>query len=296
MLTLLVFIVPIVPLAVALVLTRLILTLVGTGTTRPLTPEARRASRSSGIALAVAALLAVAAATYLIATDRFGRGILLAGPAAMLVIQLGLAAATMIISTAVRRDTDSRIAALSPRTVTTTAPRSLTIATVIGVAIALALTGIASAVASLDEYSGEYRSFTYSTGPDSSRTFGAFPGSYYSVPLAIVLVLSTLVAAATVVGVQRWGALNQPEMDLTLRLGISTRTIAATAMSAGTTLTLYGIALFNAAAKMASSPDDSALWMIGRFAYPAVVIFGLALGAWSFIAFLFPSLGRRVRR
>lgn len=290
------FLILLVPAAVAAVLVRLILTLTGTDRARPRTPEAQRASRSSAIAIGVSSLLAVMAALYLISTDRWGRGYLLAGPVSMVILQLGLAATTLIISTAIRSQGQVRVAGLSPRRVSDNAPRSLTVATAMGVLAALVLAAIASAVASIDDATGVYRAFMSpgEYGGVDIRT--PFAGSFYSLPLMITLLVSAVVATTTLIGAHRWGALNQPDVDLTLRLGISTRTVAATAMSTGLTLTIVCWSLSFAAFQVAGSADDSTAWSIGRFAFPAAGILGFVLGAWAFTAFLFPTVRRRVRR
>lgn len=61
-------------------------------------------------------------------------------------------------------------------------------------------------------------------------------------------------------------------------------------------LMIVGVSLSQAAFRMSTSPDDTFWWAVGRFALPAVVLLGLALGAWGFLAFLAPTLGRKVRR
>lgn len=289
----LVVLLPLIPLAVTAVVAWLIFTLLGTNRTEPLTPEAQRASRASAIALVVAAVIAVIAAGSLVATDEYGRGILLAGPVFLLVVQFGLAADTAIISTAVRAKGDVRVAGLSPRKVSDNIPRALSAAALIVVIAALTFAAIASAVASTDDASGEDIAFASANEYGGVETFTPFPGAFYSVPLAAVLVVSTIVAAGTLAGARRWGALNQPTMDLALRLGISTRTVAATAMSAGLTLAVLGWMLFAAALQVSNSPDDSTLWRIGMYAFPIAGFVGVIVSAWAFLAFLFPTLGRR---
>ncbi|WP_212554859.1 hypothetical protein [Tsukamurella paurometabola] len=284
---------PLIPLAVSAVVVWLIFTLLGTNRTEPLTPEAQRASRASAVALGFAAVLAVIAAGSLIATDEYGRGIVLAGPVFLLVVQFGLAADTAIISTSVRTKGDVRVAGLSPRKVSDNMPRALAAATLIVVIVALTFVAIASAVASTDDDSGKDIAFASANEYGGVETFSPFPGAFYSVPLAAVLVVSMIVGAGTLVGAGRWGALNQPTMDLALRLGISTRSVAASAMSAGLTLAIVGWMLFAAALQVSGSPDDSTLWRFGTYAFPIAALVGIVVGMWAFLAFLFPMLGRK---
>lgn len=288
------FLVVLVPLAAAALLTRLGLSLLGVGNARAITPEAKRATRSIGIALAAATVIAIAAASYLVSTDRFGRGVLLVVPVSLIALQLGLSAATVIISTTVRSPGSIRVAGLSTRRVTDTTPRVLAAATVLGVLVSLVLAVTACSVASVDEFSGEYRYFASRT-ETGSQSFGPFAGSFYSIPLAVVLLLSVLITAGTLLGARRWGALNQPDLDLALRLGISTRTVAATAMCVGSALLVLGGSLAEAASQVAHSPDDSTLWAIARVAMPVTALGGIGLGIWAFIAFLFPTFGHRAR-
>lgn len=290
----LLFVFLLVPLAGAALVIRLVFTLIGVGSTRAITPEAKRATRSIGIALGAASLIGIAVSAYLVSTDEFGRGVLLVVPASLISLQLGLAAATVIISTTVRSPGAIRVAGLRERRVSDTTPRILTAATTFGATLAITLAAIACSVASPDEFSGEYRYFTSRTAT-GSQSFGPFAGSFYSVPLVIALVVSVLIATATLFGARRWGALNQPELDLALRLGISTRTVAAAAMSVAFTLAIVSATLAEAASRMSDSPDDSTLWEIARVAMPVTAVGSVGLGIWGFIAFLFPTLRRRAR-
>lgn len=294
MLSLLIF-VPVIPLAITAVVIALVVSLTSSSRTRPQTPEARRASVSSGTALAVSVVAAISAAGWLITTGEYGRGVLLSGPVFVLVIQAGIAAATMIISTSIRSRGETRTATLGTRRASDGAPRLLTITTAVGATIAFTIMAVASSVAVLDSGTGEYRAFTYLRSDDARSTFSPFAGSFYSAPLAITLAVSAIIAAATLVGAQRWGALDQPEYDVTLRLGVSVRTVAATAMTTALILMIVGASLCQAAFRMAGSPEDTAWWTVARIALPIVPVLGLVLGAWSFFAFLSPTLGRKAR-
>ncbi|CAM3334596.1 hypothetical protein [Tsukamurella hominis] len=287
-----IFLLPLIPLAIAAVVIRVIYVLVTTDAAAPRTPEARRASRSVAAALGVASLLAVATATTLIVDDRLGRGLLLAFPAALIVLQLGLGAATGIIGSAVRARESVRVASLSPRTIDVTAPRKLLVATVIGVMAALAFAAIGCVTASPDE-AGLPRAFASPGEYGGVEITTPFTGSFYAIPAALAIVVSTLLAAITVIGARKWGALDQAELDIALRVGISTRTIAATAMATGFLLVVMGWSLIEAALQVAHSAEDSPLWAIGRFAFPAGAAMGFALGIWAFLAFLIPSRTRR---
>ncbi|KXP09253.1 hypothetical protein AXK57_14685 [Tsukamurella pulmonis] len=291
----LLFFVPIVPVIIAVVVITMVVSLTGSGRVRPLTPEARRASLSAGLSLALSVGFAFIAAAWLITTDELGRGILLAGPVFVLVIQLGLAAATTIISTAIRSSGDVRMAALGTRRAADSAPRFLTAATGVGVAAAFAILFIACIVADIDRGTSEYRAFTHLRNDGSVSTFAPFAGSFYSGPLAITLAISIVTTVVTLIGAQRWGALDHLEFDVTLRLGISVRTVAGTAMTAALILVLVGASTSQAAFEMSDSPDDTVWWLLGRIGFPTAAAFGLGLGAWALLAFLAPALGRRLR-
>ncbi|MCA0157273.1 hypothetical protein LB823_13845 [Tsukamurella sp. M9C] len=287
-----IFLLPLIPLAIASVIIRVIYVLVTTDAAAPRTPEARRASRSVAIALGLAAVLALAAAIVLIVDDRLGRGLLLAFPAALIVLQLGLGVATGIIGSTVRARESVRIASLSPRTIGVTAPRKLLAATVIGVVIALAFSAIGCATASPDD-DGLSRAFASPGEYGGVEITTPFAGSFYAIPAALAIVLSTILAVSTMFGARRWGALDQAELDIALRVGITTRTIAATAMATGFLLVVLGWSLTLAALQVANSSDDSTMWWIGRIGFPLGATYGFILGIWAFLAFLVPTRTRQ---
>ncbi|CAM3886126.1 hypothetical protein ACXYTP_05545 [Tsukamurella ocularis] len=282
---------PLIPLAITAVLIRLIYVLVTTNAAAPRTPEARRASRSVAGALGAASLLAIAAAILLVADDRLGRGLLLAFPAALIVLQIGLAVATGIIGSTVRARESVRVASLAPRTIGVTAPRPLLAATAFCVVIAVTFAVIGCVTASPDD-NGLARAFASPGEYGGIEITTPFVGSFYAVPAALAIVVSAVLAVATMIGARRWGALDQAELDIALRVGITTRTIAATAMATAFLLVVMGWSLIEAALQVAHSPDDSTWWSIGRFAFPVGGGLGFALGVWAFVAFLVPTRTR----
>lgn len=290
-----IFLLFLIPLAIAAVIIRVIYVLVTTNATTPRTPEARRASRSVAGALGVASLLAIVAAIILIAEDHLGRGLLLAFPSALIVLQTGLAVATGIIGSAVRARESVRVATLSPRTIGVTAPRKLLAATATGVVIAVALAAIGCATASYDD-NGLSRAFASPGEYGGIEIMTPYIGSFYAVPAALAIVVSTVLAVGTMVGARRWGALDQAELDITLRVGITTRTIAAAAMATAFLLVVMGWSLIEASLQVAHSTEDSTAWSIGRFGFPVATAFGFALGVWAFVAFLVPSRTRNAMR
>lgn len=283
---------PLIPLAIAAVIVRLVYVLATTDTATARTPEARRASRWVAGVLGVSSVLAVATAMVLIANDRLGRGLLLAFPSALVVLQIGLAVATRIIGSAVRVRESVRVASLSPRTIGVTAPRKLLVATAVGVLGALSFAAIGCATAAADD-NGLSRAFASPGEYGGIEITTPFVGSFYAVPAALAITVSTVLTVSTVIGARRWGALNQAELDIALRVAITTRTIAATAMTTAFLLVVMGWSLIEASLQVAHSPDDSAWWSIGRFGFPLGAAFGFALGIWAFIAFLVPA---RVRK
>lgn len=281
------------PLALAAIITRLVLTFVESRRIAAQSAETRRAHRAITAAFAVASVIAVGAAAYLFATDEYGRGYLLIPGAILLCLQLGLAAATAIISTTVRGDGSVRVAGLAPRGISTSTPRNLVTVAAIAIALAVITAVTACSVASIDDYTGEFRRFGYATGAGSYRSFGPFPGTFYTVPLLGVLAISIVIGAATVIGAARWGALNQLEADVALRLSIATRTVATSTMIAGSIALLESTMLATAALEISGSPDDSWMWAIGRVGFPIAAVVSFAALAWAFVVFLFPLLSRR---
>ncbi|GAA1077324.1 hypothetical protein [Tsukamurella spumae] len=276
-----------------IVIIRLIVTLSRTQGVLPPTDESRRASRWSASALAISFGVAILATTWVFATDRLGRGVLLAGPVFLTVLQLGVLATTVIIGTAVRSNSGTRVASLGTRRAYDSAPRLLATMTGAGAVLAVTIGVIACRTASVDSGSGEFRAFEYTTAEGSRSTYSPFAGAFYSGPLVLTLMTSVVIAALTLVGAQRWGALDQPGADRALRMSISTRAVAATAMITSLLLVILGLSLSQAAFRVASAPDDSGWWAIGRVCFPAAVLAGALLGTWALVAFLLPTLGRR---
>jgi hypothetical protein len=190
----------------------------------------------------VAALLLGGVAAWLVDRDLdLGRGAMLV-PA---VLGLFVVAGVGLSETVVRpqRPVGKRTASLAPRRVADYAPPALTTA-VVGIStlhlLALALTTV---TASTDDLGHAGRQVAARCG-DRGSAAGPYPGSFYSVPLTVLLVVIGVVAAAALTAVVRRprGSAADDPWDDELRRRSTTRVLAAA--GAAVSASHAGVAFF----------------------------------------------------
>ncbi len=132
-----------------------------------------------------------AAALWLVLEDSLGRGLLLAAPVVGLGLLLGVLAAELVVRppTGPRRS-----ASTTARRVTDYLPARLTAAVVAtGTSLAV-LAAVTTALASPDDLGRAGRSLSRTCSAVQTATRGPWPGSYYTAPLAVLVVVGVLLA------------------------------------------------------------------------------------------------------
>src|SRR5690625_2377594 len=174
-----------------------------------------------------AALVVGAAAAWIMHHQlSLGRGTMLIPAVIGLFGVVGVGLAETVVRP--RAPTGTRSASLVPRRVIDYAPRGLA-TTVGGVAAGhLATLALTTASASADDMGRPGRAIAAVCGPLSSSA-GPYPGSFYSMPLALLLGLTALAAAAALVAVARRprGFAEDAAADDVLRRRSATRILAA---------------------------------------------------------------------
>lgn len=116
-----------------------------------------------------------------------------------------------------------------------------------------------------------------------AQTHGPYPGSYYAIPLAIMLGIVLLTATAAAAAVRRPRGLTATDAgDDELRRRSMTVIIAAVGVAVGTSL--IGIAGTAAAGLLGLGADCAPAWMpvVGWLLVPVVFI-GIGLAVWSMV-------------
>jgi hypothetical protein len=147
---------------------------------------AQRAENRARIGgLVLGAIIAVALTRW----DSLGRGILLAAPAAALVVALAVGIGQLLVRP---RATPLRTASLQPRRIRDYAPRwpSYAVLTTAGYLLAVLIT--TTVLASPDDQGRPGRSISV-TGPSCTHSSGPWPGSFYAAPILLAIVMGLLV-------------------------------------------------------------------------------------------------------
>lgn len=176
-----------------LVVAAVVLLLVVVGSMRLLSRGARRAGDPGAVVATRLAGLVVGsvAGLLVLGSGSFGRGLLPAPAVFGLVVLVAVVLGEVVVRP--RHDDGPRTASARPRRVRDYLPRAF--ATVVaGQALALVVLMASTTLsASRDDYSGSMRALACSApGFASQRT--PYPGSFYTLPLALVLLLVALVA------------------------------------------------------------------------------------------------------
>ncbi len=208
-----------------------------------------------------------------------GRGTMLV-PA---VIGLSVVAGVGIGETVVRprRPIGPRTASLAPRRMVDYVPRALTTAVAGITAVHLATLALTTVSASADDMGRAGRQIAARCGNVGSGA-GPYPGSFYSVPLTLLLLVIGLAAVAALVAVVRRPRGFAPDDvgDDVLRLRSTTRVLAAT--GAAVAASHVGIAFFAGTALLRmdcqSAWMDPAGWVLVATIPAALLLLGWFLG------------------
>lgn len=211
----------------------------------------------------------------------YGVGMMIAPAGFGLGVLLGVAAGETIVRAP--RPRGPRAASLQPRSLTSYLPRPTSYAVGTGLTLLGATLLLGTLTAQEDDSLGGMRSIGCHAG-NISQAHSPYPGSYYTIPLAIMLgivLLTATLAAATVVRRPR-GLAATDAGDDELRKRSMTVIIAAVGVTVGTSLT--GIAGTAAAGLLALDGDCAPAWMpvVGWLMVPLVFI-GIGLAVWSLV-------------
>lgn len=222
----------------------------------------------------------VAAAYAMAGRWEYGRGEMLAPSIFGLVVLAAVAVGETVVRPA--RPTGARSASLRTRAIRDYLPARASravLATGLGLLTTLALTTVTAA---RDQASQEMRVLACEAG-GLSQVRGPYPGSFYSAPLASVLVLVLLVATLSAHQAVRRprGFATTEEGDEALRRRSVSVIVAATGVAFA--VTHFGIAMTAAAALVgldSCAPTWAAPlgWILGLSAFPA-----LLFGIWSLV-------------
>lgn len=206
-----------------------------------------------------------------------GRGFLLAAPVFGLCVLAGVVAGELSVRPAAGR---TRAAVLEVRRVRDYLPRRFTGAVLGATAALAALIAVTSAVAAPDDLGRAGRSLQLACGPGLMQASGPWPGSFYTVPLGVVVAAGLVLAGGAlraVIGRARTGT--DPDAvaaDDVLRWRAACTITGACGILVA--VPLAGLCLVSAGAVLSFSCRPAWLtvagWALVALAVPAVGLFG----------------------
>ncbi|MGJ7450869.1 hypothetical protein [Aquipuribacter sp. MA13-13] len=152
---------------------------------------ARRLEGRRGLLRLLGAAVGGVAAGYLVVEDTLGLGLLLAAPVAALGLLVGVLAAELVVRPP---DGPRRRASPTARRVTDYLPRRLGAAVLTTGVTLTVLAVVTSALGSPDDLGRPGRWLTHSCSAVETSSRGPWPGSYYTVPLLLLVGVGTLLA------------------------------------------------------------------------------------------------------
>lgn len=233
---------------------------------------------------AAGVLLGLVAAALTYRYGSLGRGVMLAAPVFALCLLLGVVAGELQVRAP---QTTTRAAALEVRRLRDYVPRVL--GSVVGVATGLLvlLLTATTALGSADDLGRAGRTLSRQCSELVSSSRSPWPGSFYSVPLAAVLLVGLVVAALALVQVVR-----RPRQGEDPRLDDDLRRHAATAVTAAVgllvTVPLAGVSVVAAQGLLQICAPPPA-WTLGGRVLLLVAPAAVALGIWCAAVLLVPS-------
>jgi hypothetical protein len=220
-------------------------------------------------------------------SDPLGRGLLLAGPVFGWFVLAGVVAGEISVRPA---GGQTRTAVVEVRRVRDYLPRGLAAAVTAAAAALAALVTWTTVTAGPDDLGRAGRDLLLSCGPDLRETYGPWPGSFYSVPLAAIVAAGLITAGSALRAVIR-RARTGAEPD-TVAADDALRQRAARTITGAcgilVALPLAGTCLVSAGALL-SITCRPAWWTYTGWALLALLIPALALIGWCAGALLAPA-------
>ena len=232
----------------------------------------------------VVGLLAAGASAQ---SGALGRGVLLAVPLLGLCVLLGVVAGELGVRPPAA---DRRSASLDVRSARHYLPRTLT--PLVGAATVLlgALLVFTSAIASADDLGRAGRALSRVCSPVTGESRGPWPGSFYALPLAAVVLTGLVLAAVALTLVARRPRQGEdPLVDDALRRQAATAVVAAVGLLV--TVPLAGTGLIAALGLLQVCAAPAAWMAVGR-ALVVVVPLAVGLGTWCAALLVVPGTVR----
>jgi hypothetical protein len=216
-----------------------------------------------------------------------GRGLLLAAPVFGLCVLAGVVAG----ETSVRPpDGPARMAAVEVRRVRDYLPRGLTRAVIAGAVLLLALLTVTTATGTPDDLGRPGRFLLLRCSPGLVQDHGPWPGSFYSVPLAVVVATGLIAAGAALRIVARRPRTGADPRAVMADDAMRQRAARAITGACGilVAVPLAGTCLVTAAALL-SFPCRPAWWTMAGWALLALLPATAALISWCAAVLLPPA-------
>lgn len=248
-------------------------------------------ARTMAVARWAGLVVGVVAALVVLGSGSLGVGVLLSAPALGLGVLLGVVVGELLGSRVPRERL--RVAALEVRRVRDYLPRPLTATVATSGALLLVLLAVTTAMAAPDDMARPGRTLFRRCSAAMGQRHGPWPGSFYSVPLVVVLAAgaaSALLALRVVVLRPRSSGPDDLAQDDAWRR----RSVTAVVGSLGVlvALPLAGVA-FLAAAGLAGIDCRPAWWTAAAWVLGAAVPGALAVATWSALAIVAPGVAGR---
>lgn len=252
----------------------------------------RRVTTRARVIALVVGLIVVVAMTGL---GPLGMGLMLA-PAVFAATQiLATLAADVLTHSSARTPGTS---GLEVRRIGAYLPRALTLATAVALLVLAGTLAWTTAVGSVDDMGRAGRAFTYSYPCDGvcRGSFTPWPGSYYSIPLGVALVvLVALAVVAVTMTVRRPRDASDREIvrvDDFIRKR-STESVVA-ALGLGCAASLTAVCVLASRLVPSTVPGVSNLLVAAGWAAVVVGILALGMSVWCFVVLLLPGAGAHV--
>ena len=229
----------------------------------------------------------LAAAGTAAAWDPLGRGLLLAGPVFGWFVLAGVVAGEISVRPA---GGPTRRAVVEVRRVRDYLPRSLAAAVTAAAAALAALVTWTTVTAGPDDLGRAGRDLLLSCGPDLRETYGPWPGSFYSVPLAAIVAAGLITAGSALRAVIRRARTGADPDTVAADDALRQRAARTITGACGilVALPLAGTCLVSAGALL-SVTCRPAWWTYAGWALLALLVPALALIGWCAGALLAPA-------
>lgn len=247
-------------------------------------PGLRRLRRVAGATRLLAIVLGVAAFFVAGQFGALGRGWMLAPAVAGCTALACLVTGEMVTW---RAAATPGVAALKIRSLRSYLPRRLAAGTLVGLALLVALLVIGAITASADDLGRPGRALAWTCGPDAAGAASPWPGSFYGVPLLVVLALGGgLAAGAYAISLRRPRNGSDPRIvaiDDALRGSTVASVTGVAALTVGTTLAGVAFvmaAVLGGATSGGTCPLSGPVTAAAPLAW-AGIVGGLVLSTWG---------------